>query len=86
MTAIQIKMVNRVLTFYRAAGVNRRHAQIMHLKKEVKLVEFDDCVCNHHEKCIKINTTMPSVDLVIRKINFVNLKILINQLSFAWSN
>ena len=36
--------------------------------KNVKIVEFHYHILNHHEKCIKISTNMPSIGLVIREI------------------
>ena len=33
-------------------------------------MELYDYIWNHHEKCIQINTNMPSIGLVIHEIHF----------------
>ena len=42
--------------------------------RNVKIMEFGDYICNHHEKCIQISTNMPGIGLVICEIveNFEN--------------
>ena len=40
------------------------------LSKNVKIVEFHYHIWNHHEKCIKISTNMPSIGSVIRELTF----------------
>ena len=41
--------------------------------KNVTILEFDDDIQIHHEKCIEINTNMPSIGLEIA-LKFHNFK------------
>ena len=57
------------LNTYHAAGECRRQVKnVTHFVKNVNIVEFHDHIWNHYEKYIEINTNMPSIGLVIRKI------------------
>ena len=44
--------------------------------KNVKIVEFDDYIWNHNEKCIQISTNMPGIGLVIPEITCEMLEFL----------
>ena len=40
------------------------------LFKNFNILEFDDYIWNHDEKCIQISTNMPGIDLVICEKGF----------------
>ena len=59
------------LNDYNAAGVSRRQDQnVTIFVKKCQFVEFHYHIRNHHEKCIQINTNMPSIGLVFPEITY----------------
>ena len=59
---------SHVNAFHAAGECRRQVKNVTNFVKNVKIVEFNGRIWNHHEKCIQISTNMPSIGLVIPEI------------------